>query len=161
MDPKGHARHAIAKYGRDTTVDAIAIFEGKKNAGTLPDNVDAARYTLGIARNLAHVHEADAITLALVRDRLAVRDAMLAPLSAERDRLLEDQDRPTKQLLGDLIDRALDADREIDRFFWIDATGAVLHRQPHDEQVSLFRDIARRIYATFGILPWKVVDHRK
>ena len=76
---------------------------------------------------------------------------MLASLTAEHDRLLDGHDRPTKHVLRDLIDRALGADREIDRFFWIDATAAVLHRQPNDEQVSLFRDIARRIHASFAI----------
>ncbi|MBK8013940.1 MAG: hypothetical protein IPK13_27660 [Deltaproteobacteria bacterium] len=37
-----------------------------QSAGTIPRDVDAARHILGIARNVAHVHETDAITLALV-----------------------------------------------------------------------------------------------
>ena len=120
-DPEHHARRALARYGRDVVLEAVAIFDGKKNAGTLPDNVDAARYILGIARNLAHVHEADAITLALIRERIAVRDALLASLRQERDQILG-RDHAPKTTLYAFVDHALRAERMIDRLFWIDAT---------------------------------------
>ena len=55
--PEGHIRDAIACYPRD----AIAIFSGKRTAGTIPDGVDA-RYLLGIVRNLHHRHESEPIT---------------------------------------------------------------------------------------------------
>jgi len=61
LDPTRHIRDAIACYPRDAIVDAIAIFTGKRTAGTLPDGVDA-RYLLGIARNVPHLHQADPIT---------------------------------------------------------------------------------------------------
>jgi hypothetical protein len=41
LDPERHIRDAIACYLRDAIVDAIAIFSGKRTAGTLPDGVDA------------------------------------------------------------------------------------------------------------------------
>jgi hypothetical protein len=41
LDPERHFRDAIACYPRDAIVDAIAIFSGKRTAGTLPDGVDA------------------------------------------------------------------------------------------------------------------------
>src|SRR5436853_243627 len=50
LEPERHFRDAIACYPRDAIVDAIAIFSGKRTAGTLPDGVDA-RYLLGIVRN--------------------------------------------------------------------------------------------------------------
>lgn len=151
-DPEHHARSAIARYGRDVVIEAIAIFEGKKSAGTLPENVDAARYVLGIAKNLAHVHEADEITLALIRDRLAVRDTLLASLRQQRDQLLE-QNHPPQTTLYALVDHALGADRMIDRLFWIDATAEWLTTQPAHSHHILFRDIARRIHATFALRP--------
>ena len=151
-DPERHARRTLARYGRDVVVEAIAIFEGKKNAGTLPDNVDAARYILGIAKNLAHVHEADEITLALIRDRLALHDASLASLRKQRDQLLSQDDTP-KATLYDLLDRVLHADRMIDRFFWIDATADFLMAQPRRLHSERFRELARRIHATFALRP--------
>ncbi|MBA3764495.1 MAG: hypothetical protein H0X05_03195, partial [Actinobacteria bacterium] len=67
LDPERHFRDAIACYPRDTIVESIAIFIGKRNAGTLPDGVDA-RYLLGIVKNVHHVHEAEPITEALIRE---------------------------------------------------------------------------------------------
>jgi hypothetical protein len=151
-DPQRHARVAIARYGRDVVIEAVAIFEGKKNANTLPNDLDPARYILGIAKNIAHVHEADAITLALMRDRLAVRDALLASLEQEHQHVLSD-DRPAEAKLDELISHALRADRTIDQLFWIDATGALLTQQPRDQHQAIFRRIARRIHNTFMLRP--------
>lgn len=53
-DPERHVRDVIACYPRDAIVDAIGIFGGKRERGTLPDGVDA-RYLLGIAKNVHHV----------------------------------------------------------------------------------------------------------
>ncbi len=55
LDPERHFRDSIACYPRDAIVDAIAIFDGKRRAGTLPEGVDA-RYLLGIVKNVHHVH---------------------------------------------------------------------------------------------------------
>ena len=87
LDPERHVRDAIACYPRDAIVDAIAIFSGKRTAGTPPDGVDA-RYLLGIVRNLHRCHEAVPITEALIRERLSARDRFLAPLISERDAIL-------------------------------------------------------------------------
>ena len=87
LDPERHFRDAIACYPRDAIVDAIAIFAGKRTAGTLPEGVDA-RYLLGIVKNVHHLHEAEPITEALIRERLSARDRFLAPLVLERDAIL-------------------------------------------------------------------------
>jgi len=148
-DPEEHFRSAIATYGRDAVLDSIAIFEGKKTAGTLPDNVDA-RYLLGIVRNVAHVHEADVITQALLAERLAASDFLLTALETERCSILKTVFQP-EALLHQLIDRALDAQRRMDRLFWVDAAAATLCGQPSDTQPHLFRQLARRIHATFAL----------
>jgi hypothetical protein len=98
LDPERRVRDAIACYPRDAMVDAIAIFEAKQQRGTLPDGADA-RYLLGIARNLDHVHEADAITQALLRQRVDARDRFLAPLLRERDSIIGEAD-PTTRVRG-------------------------------------------------------------
>lgn len=152
VDPQRHATAAIARYGRDVVIEAVAIFEGKKNANTLPKDVDPARYILGIAKNIDHLHEADAITLALMRNRIAVRDSLLASLELQHQQLLGD-DKPAGAKLDELIHRALDADKTIDQLFWIDAAAAFLIQQPQDQQEHGYRRIARRIHSAFALRP--------
>ena len=149
VDPDRHFRNALALFSIDTIVDAIAIFEGKRKAGTLPDTADA-RYLLGIARNLRHVHEADCITEALLRERLAARDAILVSLELSRDRLLAEI-HEQGQALNAIIDRALDTDRAIDRLFWVHAAADLIRLQPVQQHQNLFRSAARRIHATFSV----------
>lgn len=147
LDPERHVRNAIALYPLDAIVDGIAIFNGKRSAGTLPAGADA-RYLLGIVRNLHHVHEADAITQALLRERLAARDCLLLPLQQECDQLLA-----AAPVIGAavraLVDKALASRRTIDRVFWLTALAERIRQRPADEHHALFRTAARRIHATF------------
>jgi hypothetical protein len=149
LDPERHLRDTIACYSRDAIVDAIAIFAGKRERGTLPDGVDA-RYLLGIVRNVHHDHEADAITEALLRDRLAARDRFLEPLLRERDELLA-ATLGVGGTLDALVDRLVAADRELDRHFWLDAAATALAACPHHAQRDLARRAARRIHAVFRL----------
>ena len=150
-DPERRFRDAIACYPLDAVVDAIAIFDGKRTAGTLPDGADA-RYLLGIIRNLHHRHETEAITTALLRERLAARDRLLDPLVRERDAIITDAGTDTAAALDLIVRRLTESDRIIDRLFWLDATATVFpdddaHRRP------LFTRVARRIHAAFRLRP--------
>jgi hypothetical protein len=147
LDPERHVRNAIAGYPLNDIVDAIAIFEGKSRRGTLPDGVDA-RYLLGIVKNLHHVHDADAITDALLRRRLEARDVLLDPLVTTRDVVLKsDHDAA----LRFFVDHALAAERTLDRQFWIQAAADLIATKSDIDQRQLFRDAARRIHATFAV----------
>ncbi len=150
LDPERHVRDAIACYPRDAIVDAIAIFGGKRDRGTLPGDVDA-RYLLGIARNVHHVHEADAITEALLRERLAARDRFLDGLVRERDAIIAAAGSDVTGALDALIDRLVLAERSIDRHFWIDAIATVLATRDEDERRAAARRAAHRIHAVFRI----------
>ncbi|HTU57056.1 MAG TPA: hypothetical protein VMF89_01460 [Polyangiales bacterium] len=147
LDPERRVRDALACYPRDAIVDAIAIFETKQQRGTLPDGVDA-RYLLGIARNLHHVHEADAITQALLRQRIEARDLFLAPLLTQRDAILSSADLETR--LDALTRQLVEADRELDRNFWLDA---LMLSAPSDqeERCTFACRCARRIHACFAL----------
>ena len=151
LDPERHFRDAIACYPLDAIVDAIAIFDGKRTAGTLPEGVDA-RYLLGIVRNLHHCHEAEPITAALVRERLAARDLLLQPLLHEHDAILARAAGEPGLALDAIVDQLTKAERAIDRSFWLDAAVALF---PRDDQqrVSLSRRAARRIHAAFRVPP--------
>lgn len=149
LDPERHVRDVIACYSRDAIIDAIATFSGKRERGTLPEGVDA-RYLLGIVRNVHHDHEADAITEALLRDRLAARDRFLEPLVRERDQILATA-LGVGGTLDALIDRLVAAERELDRHFWLDAAAAAIVACAHDERHDLARRAARRIHAIFRL----------
>jgi hypothetical protein len=147
LDPERRVRDAIACYPRDAMIDAIAIFEAKQQLGTLPDGANA-RYLLGIVRNLHHVHESDAVTQALLRQRADARDRFLGPLLRERDGILSDADRDAQ--LDAFTQRLVGADRELDRLFWIDALVLVAPTQ-QDERHAFARRCARRIHASFAL----------
>ncbi len=147
LDPERRVRDVIACYSRDAVLDAIAIFDAKQQRRSLPDGVDA-RYLLGVVRNLQHVHEADAITQALLRERIGARDRFLALLLRERDAILAGTDLDAR--LDAVTSRLVDADRELDRHFWIDALALVA---PPEESArrAFARRSARRIHSCFRL----------
>jgi hypothetical protein len=150
-DPARHFRDAIACYPLDAVVDALAIFDGKRTAGTLPDDIDA-RYLLGIVKNVHHCHEAEAITAALMRERIAARDRLLQPLVRERDALVADAGTDVAAALDEIAGRLTHAERVIDRHFWLDAAAALF---PDDDahRRALLTRVARRIHAAFRLAP--------
>jgi hypothetical protein len=150
-DPTRNLRNAIASYSLDAVVDAIAIFDGKRTAGTLPDGVDA-RYLLGIVKNVHHCHEAEAITVALLRDRLAARDRLVEPLVRDRDAILADTGTDIASALDAIVRRLSHANRIIDRHFWLD-TAAALFPDDDEQRRPLFIHVARRIHAAFRLKP--------
>jgi hypothetical protein len=152
LDPERHFRDAIACYPRDAIVDAIAIFAGKRTAGTLPDGVDA-RYLLGIVKNVHHLHEAEPITQALIRERLSARDRFLAPLVLERDAILAARGPDVSATLIALVDRLVRAEHAIDRHVWLDAAADLVAPLGHDERIALAQCAARRIHTAFRISP--------
>jgi len=148
-DPERHVRDAIATYPLDAITDGVAIFRGKREAATLPPGADA-RYLLGIVRNTAHVHEADAITDALLDERLAVRDRLLHPLTEQHARLARAHDEPSPHLRA-LVDHAMRAERSLARRFWLRAAADLIRKQPDDRRRHLARDAARRIHSFFTV----------
>jgi len=157
LDPKGNIRASIARYPLDHVVAGIATFEGRLNAGTLPDGVDA-RYLLGIVRNIAQQDEGLHISEALLRLRLDAQDRMLSPLRSYLDVLLLGADSNPIQSLKALADRAIEADRQLDRIFWLGATADLIRRQHHSRHTALLRFASRRIHASFDVPFWDRQD---
>jgi hypothetical protein len=150
LDPERHVRIAIARYPLSAIVDAIAIFDAKQCAGTLPAGVDA-RYLLGIVRNVAAEAEGEALARRLLELRLEVRDRMLLPLVAARDALCAGVD--LAHVTRECVDRALATPSPLDRTFWLDALADVLVARGDADREALYRAAARRIEATFSIKP--------
>jgi len=146
-DPAGNVRLAIARYPLDDIVAGVAVFEGKHEAGSLPDGVDG-RYLLGIVRNLARQREGQLIAEALLRLRLEAQDRCLAALQHTRDLLLRAPPDPD-YLVADFVDRALGTDRCIDELFWLSAAADVI-QAANGQRDTLLRLVFRRINATFS-----------
>jgi hypothetical protein len=148
-DPEGRVLAAISCFPLDPVLAAIAVFEGKREKGTLPPGADA-RYLLGIARRITEKHEAQAITEALLRVRLEARDVMLARLVHDRDVLLASGLEP-KDLLRAALDRAMTTERRLDRLFWLTLASELIRDQHPEDHADLVRTASRRIHATFAV----------
>ncbi len=148
-DPEGHQRVAIARYSLDHVCEGVAVFEGKRRAGTLPDGVDA-RYLLGIVRNLALEDEGMHVAEALWRARLEARDLLLVALDRQRQEAVRGAP-DALELTCRLVDRAMAATRRIDRSFWLRALSDAIGAEPEAEHESLFRVAARRVHATYSV----------
>lgn len=146
-DPERHFRNAIARYPLDAIVAGIATFRGKRDAGTLPPNVDA-RYLLGIVRNIANKREGLAIAEALLTERLAARDRALALLQRQLDEL-RIRIPAARDRLPNLIDRALGSPRRIDQLFWLHAAADLVAAS--DDSTACYATAARRIHADFRV----------
>lgn len=149
LDPDGSVRVAIARYPLDAIVDSVAIFEGKRHAGALPVGADS-RYLLGIAQNIVAVNEGARVTEALLRERMAVRDHMLAALRAERERVVREVTAIETQLKT-FADRACELDAVLDRRFWLLVIVDTIRAQPPAVHAELAAVVSRRINATFRI----------
>jgi hypothetical protein len=148
-DPEAHLRIAIASWPLAAILEGIAVFEGKKKAGTLPEGVDA-RYLRGIVKNIAEEREGWEIAEALLRERLAARDLALEHLGCQQE-LLDEEAVDTEDLVKRYVTKAMDAKRGIDRTFWLLATTDVIGEEDPSELRPLLRLAARRIHATFAV----------
>ena len=101
-------------------------------------------------RNISDRDEGLRITEALIAARFQARDLMLASLVRARDQLIASTVEPTLRLRA-AIDRAMSADRCIDRLFWLDLASSVITEQPEAEHVAMMRTASRRIHATFAV----------
>lgn len=146
-DPTGHFQAAIARYPLDDIANGVAIFDGMQRAKTLPEGGDV-RYLHGIVKNIAKQREGMAIATALWDERMKARDAVFVALGAERDALTHDDDHAR---LIDFVDRALDADLEIERHFWLTAVGELVLTHPADQRRAVFERAAGRIHTSFRV----------
>jgi hypothetical protein len=148
-DPEAHLRLAIASWPLAAILEGIAVFEGKKKAGTLPEGVDA-RYLRGIVKNITEEREGWEIAEALLRERLAARDLVLQHLGSQQERI-DEEAVDTEDLVKRYVTKAMDAKRGIDRTFWLLATTDVIGEEDPSELRPLLRLAARRIHATFAV----------
>lgn len=150
IDPDGNIRAAIARYPMDHVINGIAIFDGRAAADTLPPNLDGGRYLLGIVKNVSQKDEGSKITEALLRVRLDAQDRLLQPLRSTLDEIRQSHQNPIACLKA-LADRALDAERQLDRIFWLSAITQYIRHQPARSHAALIRFVSTRTHARFAL----------
>jgi len=148
-DPNGHFLTAIARYPLDAIVEAVAIFQGRRRADTLPDGVDV-RYLLGITRNVAQDREAWAISEALWQERRRAGDLALRTLDERRQDIASSLPCP-QDIVAAYVDEALSSPWLPQRFFWLDATAIVIKKTSTAHQKELYLLATRRIQATYQV----------
>lgn len=148
-DPERHQRAAISRYPLDHVVAGIAVYEGKRMAGTLPPGVDA-RYLLGIVRNLTERDEGLRVAEALWRARLDARDRLVVALEGRRDHLVA-RAIDERALVERLADEAVEARRSLDRAFWTRALADSITAAPAPERQAHYAAAARRVHAAHSI----------
>lgn len=148
-DPKRHLRTAISSWPLAAIIEGIAVFEGKKKAGTLPKGVDG-RYLRGIVKNITEEREGWEISESLLRERLMARDSMLEHLGRKQEQIEDDIDS-IESLIKRYIELAMKAKRGIDRTFWLLATADVIRAEGEGYFQALLRIGARRIHAMYSV----------
>ena len=146
-DPTGRFFAALARYDLDDIADGVAIYRGKAQAETLPESADI-RYLLGIVANVASEREGLAIARALWDERIAARAHVFDSLVRERDLISSSHDDTG---LVCFIDKALEAERELERYFWIDAAAEVVLAHPPTGRRAVFERAARRIHTSYRV----------
>ena len=143
-DPNGANLTATARYSLSAVAEGIAIFEGKRRAGTLKEGV-GADYLLGIVRNVAEEWEAWEIALALWDWRTQAKDDVSERLERNRE-TVDENSKDDEDRLKTYIDKATTSEVRHERFFWLQVA-ADLISEDEDPKHS-FRLAARRIAAT-------------
>lgn len=146
-DPTGNILTATARYPLDAVVEAIAIFEGRQRARTLPSTADA-RYLLGIARNIAQERETWEIACALWDERVAAGD-LIALMLGRQQTEIQRTTETSEELIKSYVDRSGKMVSRLDQFFWLTAAADVIREQ--DDREASFKLAARRISATITI----------
>lgn len=151
LDPKRYIRLTIASYPLDAIVDGIAIFTAKKQANTLPEGA-AGRYLLGIVRNIAAQREGERVAQTLWEHRTSARDRAIELLQHSREEITR-QERPADDVIYDCTVAAMDAERNIDRLFWLTAIADYTKSRPIHTHRHMYSLAARYINTTFRVPP--------
>lgn len=144
-DPRGRVAADLAARPSHAALAALAIYDGKRAARTLPADADG-RYLLAIARRIAERQEGLHIAEALWRVRSDARAHLEATLAERCQQALR---APSLDQAADvLIDQAMAAaTRPAEQHLGLAAVAWLIGRAPPARHRDLFHRAARRIHA--------------
>ncbi len=145
-DPDGNLRDAIAGYGADATLAAIAAWRAKETTARLPENV-APRYLLGIARNIQGRAELIAMGRELYHRRREAGDLIVARLELERQALEGSLDAR----LDTALQRLVRATSQLQRIAWTTTVTDLIRSANEDSRTTLHERTITTIAAAFAL----------
>lgn len=145
-DPKGHLRDAIAGYGLDAVLAALAAWHAKERTARLPEGA-AARYLLGITRNIQTERELAAMADELWKRRLDARELVLTRLDHERSTLRGSPKERLDSALGQLTR----AESQLQRAVWASTVAEIVRSADAQARRHLHQDAVRTIAAAYSL----------
>lgn len=149
-NPKGCVSLALASYSMDAILTGLAIFEAKRDHGTLPNDCLPDRYLGGIIRNCDDKKHLESMGRKLLELRLSVADAQLRPLQAQATEISAAA-KDTSERTRAFVDRALDADSTAASRFWTSQAINSMSQLPASEAPALCTHLRRVIAAALRV----------
>jgi hypothetical protein len=152
-DSENRIAKAMATFPRDCVIEAIAIYEGKQAAGSLPVFAShhlAGRYLLVITRNLCQSREGRVVAESLWRQRRGAL-AGVAEYIASELHALGKRARSHEALLHTVVKRAINAPHQLERNLWLCAAAEKLRRTPAPRQEALYHSSALQLLAAYTL----------
>jgi hypothetical protein len=152
----------LACFSRDAIMRGLAIFEAKRDKGTLPQesHLDGA-YLGGIIANKHTQLELERVEVHLMKQRLRARDLSLDPLTIAANKLRarhSKDDLAKGELVKDFLEHALAAPYKIDFLFWAKATTDAFGFLPKIQRQALYKTMIRRVMAASKVNPDRRAD---
>lgn len=147
-DPKDLLAPAAAHYGLEACLEAIAAFQAKREAQTLPED-NHERYFIGIARNVAFRNEDLRVYEGLLALRAKSGQLILAPLKEHDGRLR--QTLSSTDYLVEVSQLAVTSKAPVDRTYWRHRALQALSGMPDALRQDLGRSCARSVAVTHSI----------
>jgi transposase InsO family protein len=148
-DPDDRYAPAIAKYGLEAALEAIAVFRAKKEADTLPER-NHERYLLGIARNVCYRIEDLRVYESLLELRTRAGELIRSPLDQHDKRLSRLAD---DAYIKEVLDMSLKSEALVDRTYWRQRLLAALEHLEQTMRFELGKHCARKVAARRSISP--------
>ena len=161
-DPDDRLAKGLACFSRDAIIRGLAIFEAKRDKGTLPQDPHSdGAYLGGIISNKHTQLELERVEVHLMKQRLRARDLSLDPLTrvAERLRAKHSKGELAKgELVKDFLGYALTAPYKIDFHFWAKQTTDAFADLPKLQREALYKTMTRRVSAASKVNPERRSD---
>lgn len=156
-DPDDRLAKGLACFSRDAIMRGLAIFEAKRDGGTLPQESHSHGAYLGGIISSKHTQlELERVAVHLMKQRLRARDLSLDPLTFKADKLRDKHsksDQSTGELVKDFLEHALAAPYKIDFLFWAKATTDAFAALPRIQREALHKTMIRRVTAASKVDP--------
>lgn len=160
-DPAGRVAAALSAYPLDAVLSAMATYDGKRAAGTLPAGAGGS-YVLSTARQIARsaegMHMAGALWRIRARARAQIDELLERRMRALTTRVAAAGCAGYDEALAAAVDAAMAARSDVDRRLWLMVAARIIARARAGNRAALFRRATRRIHATPRLAHGRLIE---